>query len=510
MDAPRGAAAAMVQAETADEHFDVLVVGAGLSGIDAAYRLQTECPDKSFAILEARGAIGGTWDLFRYPGVRSDSDMYTLGFPFRPWRGDKAIVDGPSIRAYVEETAAAYGIDRRIRFHHTAKAASWSSADARWAVEVEAGGKVRRLTCGFLLLCSGYYDYESGHRPEWPGEDDFAGRIVHPQHWPADLDHDGARIVVIGSGATAVTLVPALAETAAHVVMLQRSPTYIVARPARDGLASWARRWLPQALSDRLVRLKNILLGIGFFAYSRWRPAAVRNAILKAVRAELGPDYDVERHFGPSYDPWDQRLCLVPDGDLFAAIRGGRASIATDEIERFTREGIRLRSGETLAADIVVTATGLVIKTLGGIALEVDGGPVRASDKLVYKGMMLNDVPNLALAFGYTNASWTLKCDLTARYVCRLLNHMDRHHYRICVPGLRDPDGPRRPLLDFTSTYVRRAAHLLPAQGSKPPWRVHQNYLLDFAALRLRPVADEAMTFEGRTPKGQGASDGAG
>jgi monooxygenase len=478
------------------EHLDVLIVGAGISGVDAAYHLRTRSRGKSWLILEARDAIGGTWDLFRYPGIRSDSDMYTLGFPFRPWRGDKSIVDGGSIRAYVEATARAFGIDRRIRFRHRATRASWSSSDARWTVDVEAeGGEVRRFTCAFLFLASGYYDYARGHRPEWPGEEAFRGRIVHPQFWPEDIELAGKRVVVIGSGATAVTLVPAIAEEAAHVTMLQRSPSYIVSRPSEDRIAHWLQRRLPPWLADRAVRWKNVLLGIFFFSRARGKPAEVKQAILDLARESLPPGYDVERHFSPRYNPWDQRLCLVPDGDLFAAMSAGKVAIATDGIERFTEGGIKLVSGEALAADIVVTATGLVVKLLGGIELVVDGEPVAVADRLSYKGMMLSDVPNLAVSFGYTNASWTLKCDLTSRYVCRLLNHMDRRGLDICVP--RPPAGgvERRPMLDFSSGYVRRAEGSLPHQGPKPPWRVHQNYLKDLALLSLRPVTDPAMEF---------------
>ena len=477
------------------EHLDVLIVGAGISGIDAAYHLQKRCPGKSWAILEARGAIGGTWDLFRYPGVRSDSDMYTLGFPFRPWTGDQSIVDGPSIRAYVEETARAFGIDRHIRFDHKVTRADWSSAEALWTVEAEVDGETRRFACRFLFLASGYYDYAQGYRPQWPGEADFSGRIVHPQFWPDDLDLAGRRVVVIGSGATAVTLVPALAECGAQVTMLQRSPTYIVARPSRDGIARRLQRWLPRRLADRATRWKNVLLGIFFFSRARKRPDKVRQAILKLAADSLPPDYDVERDFGPTYNPWDQRLCLVPDGDLFAAIAAGKVEIVTDRIETFTADGLRLASGRELEADIVVTATGLVVKLLGGIALGVDGAPVNVAERFSYKGMMLSDVPNLAVVFGYTNASWTLKCDLSSRYVCRLLNHMDARSYRVCVPRL--PGGPleRQPMLDFSSGYVRRAEPFLPAQGPSAPWRVHQNYLKDLVAMRLRPVADEAMEF---------------
>jgi len=482
----------MSDAQAPPEHLDVLIVGAGISGIDAAYHLQKRCPGKSWAILEARDAIGGTWDLFRFPGIRSDSDMYTLGFPFRPWRGEKAIVDGGEIREYVEETAREFGIDKRIRFGHKVARAAWSSAEARWTVETQSGAA---FTCSFLFLCSGYYDYDQGHRPEWPGEADFSGRIVHPQHWPEELDHAGKRIVVIGSGATAVTLVPALAETAAHVTMLQRSPTYIVARPSRDALAHWLQRRLPAGLADGAVRWKNVLLGIFFFSRARKRPEKVKAVILRLAAAQLPPGYDIDRHFSPSYNPWDQRVCLVPDGDLFAAMNAGRVSVVTDRIERFTPAGLALDSGATLDADIVVTATGLEMRLLGGIALTLDGAPVNVADRFSYKGMMLSDVPNLFLSFGYTNASWTLKCDLTSRYVCRLIRHMDRRDYRICVPRLGTAGMERRPMLDFSSTYVRRAEGILPAQGPRAPWRVHQNYLKDLAQMSLRPVADAAMEF---------------
>ena len=477
------------------EFVDVLIVGAGISGIDAAYHLQRRCPTKSFAILEAREAIGGTWDLFRYPGIRSDSDMYTLGFPFHPWAGDKAIVEGADIRAYVEETARAFGIDRQIRFGHRVARASWSSSAARWTVEVDVEGEHRRLACGFLFLCSGYYDYAAGYRPDWPGEGDFAGRIVHPQHWPADLNHTGKRVVVIGSGATAVTLVPALAESAAQVTMLQRSPSYIVSRPSRDGIARRLQHWLPRRLADSLTRWKNVLLGMFFFNRARQSPDRVRALLLKLAADQLPVGYDVARDFSPSYNPWDQRVCLVPDGDLFRAIHAGTVSIATDRIARFTATGVQLESGAEIAADIVVTATGLVMKLFGGIAVDVDGEPVSVAERVVYKGMMLNDVPNLALSFGYTNASWTLKCDLTSRYVCRLLNHMDRHGLATCVPRLPADGVARRSMLDFSSGYVARAGRLLPSQGDRAPWRVPQNYLADLATLGLGTVTDAAMEF---------------
>jgi cation diffusion facilitator CzcD-associated flavoprotein CzcO/alpha-beta hydrolase superfamily lysophospholipase len=489
--------AASTRAGAADiEELDIVIVGAGLSGIDAAYRFQTECAGKSYAILEARDAIGGTWDLFRYPGIRSDSDMYTLGFPFRPWSGDRAIAGGEAIRDYIADTARAFGIDRHVRFGTRVTRAAWSSAEARWTVEIEReGGEARRIRCRFLYMGSGYYDYAAGFTPSFEGVEDFAGTIVHPQHWPADLDWTGKRVVVIGSGATAVTLVPSLADKAAHVTMLQRSPTYIVSRPSADGFARWTHRVLPRTLADRATKWKSVGLGIATYAYARRRPDRMKALILKRVRAQLPENYEIERDFEPRYDPWDQRLCLVPDADLFRAMRGGKAAIVTDHIARFTKEGIALQSGRELAADVVVTATGLVLRLMGGVELVVDGVAVNPADRLIYKGMMLSDVPNLALAFGYTNASWTLKCDLSARYACRLIRHMDAHGYAICTPRRDDPSVTAEPMLGFTSGYVQRANAILPHQGSKPPWKVHQNYALDLAALTFGRLEDGTMRF---------------
>jgi cation diffusion facilitator CzcD-associated flavoprotein CzcO len=468
---------------------DVLIVGAGISGIDVAFRLQQRCPGKSFTIVEARERIGGTWDLFRFPGVRSDSDMYTLGFPFRPWPSDQAIVGGEAIRQYVEDTAREFGIFERIRFNVRVTAASWSPASRRWTVETNQGA----VSCSFLYLASGYYDYVQGHRPEWPGEADFGGRIVHPQFWPDDLDYAGKRIAVIGSGATAVTLVPAMAEEAAGVTMVQRSPSYIVAAPARDAHAKWLQRLLPEALAAPLIRWKRILLTILLFSRARRRPQRVATWIREKAREALPAGYPVERDFSPAYDPWDQRLCLIPDGDLFQAICGGKASIATGEIERFVPAGLRLKSGETIRADVVVTATGLNMKIGGGIDLFADGAPVSLPGCMIYKGMMLSGVPNLFVAFGYTNASWTLRSDLTARAVCRLLNAMDAKGRKVCIA--RPPaDLKRRSIMELSSGYVERAASALPGQGDRQPWRVPQHYLRDLASMIFRRI-DEGLEF---------------
>lgn len=482
------------------EHVDVLIVGAGLSGINAAYHVQTRCPTKSYAILEGRSAIGGTWDLFRYPGVRSDSDMYTFGYTFRPWREAKAIADGPSIRKYIRETAEEYGIDRKIRFGHQVRRAAWSSADATWTVEAERGPdtEIVRFTCNFLFMCSGYYDYASGYTPEWPGVERFAGRMVHPQKWPEGLDYTGKRVVVIGSGATAVTLVPALAEQAAHVIMLQRSPTYIVAVPSKDAIANWLHRHLPARLAPTIARWKWILLNMYFYNLARRRPAFTKQAIMRLVQQELGPEYDVDTHFAPQYNPWDQRLCLVPDADLFAAIKSGKASVVTDHITTFTETGIRLHSGQELTADIIVTATGLSLKLMSGVQLVVDGVPVELSRTMSYKGMMYSDIPNLASALGYINASWTLKCELTAGYICRLLNYMDRHGYTQCTPRRQDASIAEQPVLDLTSGYVQRAIDTLPRQGSRKPWKIYQNYARDLLSVRFSRMDDETIEFTRR------------
>lgn len=486
----------------AAEALDVLIIGAGLSGIGAAVHLQRDCPDKSFALLEAREAIGGTWDLFRYPGIRSDSDMYTLGYEFKPWRAAKAIADGPAIRDYIRETAVEHGIGAHIRTRHRMISANWSAAEARWTVEIERGPQRERMQMKprFLVFCSGYYNYAQGHRPQFPGEETFAGTLVHPQFWPEGLDYAGKRVVVIGSGATAMTLVPEMARSAAHVTMLQRSPTYVVARPATDAIAEWLKRCLPAGLAYRLIRTKNIWVGMYYYRVMRKYPAQSKAWLLRMVREALGPDFDVSKHFKPSYKPWDQRLCLVPDGDLFKCLREGRASVATDQIDTFTPDGIRLRSGELLKADVVVTATGLQLNLLGDAKLSLDGVPVKPADLLLYKGMMLSGVPNLVNTFGYTHASWTLKADLTARYFGRVLRHMDKTGDTVFTPQ-RAADVEAEPFVTLNSGYIQRAGALLPKQGLRMPWQLHQNYLLDLLALRFGKVADGVMAFA------RGASD---
>ncbi len=482
-------------APLAEPDLDVLIVGAGISGIDAAYHIQRGLPDQRFAIFEARDRIGGTWDLFRYPGIRSDSDMHTLGFPFHPWRGDKAIADGAAIRTYIEETARTFGIGDKIRYRHQVLSASWHSADARWTIRYRMADRTAETTCRFLYLGAGYYDYAAGHAPTFPGQHGFAGRWIHPQHWPDDLDVDGKRIVVIGSGATAVTLVPALAALGAQVTMLQRSPTYIVSRPARDAVADALYRWLPERAASRLARWKSIAYGIVTYRLARRQPDRMRALIMKGTRHHLPDMPDVERHFTPRYAPWDQRLCLVPDADLFAALRQGRAAIVTDAIRAIDPEGIVLESGGRIEADIIVAATGLQMKLIGGIALSVDGVPVDPAGRFIYRGMMLEGVPNLVLAFGYTNASWTLKIDLVSRRFCRTLGYMRRKRMAVCIPGRPAPDVAPRPMLDFDSGYIRRVEHSLPRQGSQYPWRVRQNYFLDLLAFRFGRIADGVLTF---------------
>ena len=477
------------------EHVDVLIVGAGVSGIGAAARLTQVHPHRSFLVLEARAASGGTWDLFRYPGVRSDSDMFTMGYRFRPWRGERALADGPSILAYLRDTAREYGVEERTRYEHRVTDADWDSAAARWTVTAQTPDGPVTLTTSFLWACSGYYDYDRPFQPELPGIDRFEGPVVHPQHWPEDLDTTGKRVVVVGSGATAMTLVPALADAGAgHVTMLQRSPTYVLALPAVDPVARVLRRWLPERTSYWLTRWKNIGVTIATFQLSQRAPRAARRFIRNAAAKQLPEGYPVDVHFKPAYDPWDQRLCLVPDGDLFRTIREGSVDVVTDTIDTFTSDGVRVSSGEVIPAEVVVTATGLNLKIVGDVSLRVDGEDVDLRERMAYRALMFGGVPNFAFTIGYTNASWTLKADLVADYVCRLLTHLDEHGLRSAVP-VPDPDVAPAPFMDFTPGYVLRSLHLLPQQGDQEPWRLRQNYVYDVRSIRRSPVDDGVLRF---------------
>ncbi len=478
------------------EHLDVVIVGAGISGVSAAWHLQDRCPTKSYAILEKRQAMGGTWDLFRYPGIRSDSDMYTLGFRFRPWTERQAIADGKPILEYVKSTAAMYGIDKHIRLDHKVLAADWSSTENRWTLHIESNGAPSTITCSFLFLCSGYYNYEQGYAPTFPGSEDFTGPIIHPQHWPEDLDYADKNVVVIGSGATAVTLIPALANSGAkHVTMLQRSPSYIVSQPKRDKLADRLNRWLPDNMAYFAVRWKNVLRQAALYGACRRFPQRMRNILLGFVERQLPDGYDVQKHFGPQYNPWDQRLCLVPSGDLFRAIRNGQADMVTDTIERFTATGIRLNSGRELPADIIITATGLNLQLFGGATVTVDGQPVDLTKAMAYKGMMLSGLPNMTYTVGYTNASWTLKADLVSEFACRLLNYMDDNGFDTVVVEHPGSAVDERPFMEFTPGYVMRSLEELPKQGSRTPWRLNQNYLLDIRLIRRGKIDDEGLRF---------------
>ncbi len=490
----------MVQLEeTETMHFDVLIVGAGLSGVGAAHYLQTECPWATYAIFEARDTIGGTWDLFRYPGIRSDSDMHTLGYSFRPWGGERSIADGDSILQYIKDTATESGVDTHVRFNHRVIAADWSTTESRWHITAKRTdtNEILHLTAGFIFACSGYYRYDHGYLPHFEGVGDYAGTLVHPQFWPESLDFAGKRIVVIGSGATAVTLVPALAQSAAHVTMLQRSPTYMASLPVKSPVVAMLRRLLPPRQAGTAAKWFHALVTQAFYQVSRRYPKVVRRLLLKGLARQLPPGYDIATHFTPQYDPWDQRFCATPNGDLFKSIRAGTSSVVTDHIERFTDRGLLLTSGRELEADIIVTATGLELLFLGGIALSVDRAAIDPATRLTYKGMMLEGVPNMAIAIGYTNASWTLKCDLTCDYVCRLLNHMHEHGLTQCVPRNSGAVVGSEPILGLTSGYIQRSVHLLPKQGASDPWRVHQSYLRDYRALKMSEVDDSIMEFTG-------------
>ena len=476
---------------------DVLIVGAGLSGIDAAWHLQRQLPHLRYAILESRAELGGTWSLFRYPGIRSDSDMYTLGFPFRPWRGEKSLADGATILRYMKDTARDAGIDQHIRFQHRAVAAAWDSTAARWLVTVETGeARVpRQLSCRFLHLCTGYYDYAEGHSPQFPGEADFRGERIHPQFWPEGFDYTGKRIVVIGSGATAVTLVPAMAPLAAHVTMLQRSPTWIASLPSKDNIADFLRRWLPAGPAHSLVRAKQVAYSLVTYQIARRWPHLMRKALRQGQRAILGRGYDIDTHLTPRYQPWDERLCLVPDGDLFRAIRGGKADIVTDQIDTLTPDGIRLQSGRELQADVIITATGLRLLPGGGLKVEVDGVPVDLGATYAYQGVMLGNLPNISFCVGYINASWTLRADLVSRWVCRVLRLMERKGYTVVRPRCDASRLQPHPLLEFRAGYVQRSVDIFPKQGAALPWRFKQNFLFDLAMLRWRPLRDGTLEF---------------
>jgi cation diffusion facilitator CzcD-associated flavoprotein CzcO len=478
-------------------HFNVIVVGAGISGIGAGYYLQKKCPNKSFVILEGRDNIGGTWDLFRYPGIRSDSDMNTMGFRFKPWMGVKSIADGPSILSYLHETVKENDLNKKIHFNQWVNEASWSSRDSQWTVQVEnkKTQELQDFTCDFLFLCGGYYNYEEGYTPHFAGRENFLGQIIHPQKWPKNLDYKNKKVVVIGSGATAVTIIPTMAEEAAHVTMLQRSPTYFLSAPDEDPVGNFLRKFISSKLTYKLVRWKNIRFQWWFFQKCRKFPKKVKEFLIKQVREELGPNYDIETHFTPKYNPWEQRMCLVPNGDFFNAINAGKASVITDHIDRFTKKGIKLKSGGEVEADLIVTATGLNLEVCNGIKLEVDNNEVDISKTMTYKGMMFSDIPNLVATFGYTNASWTLRADLTSEYVCRLLNFMDKKGYANCCPRTAEHVEPDGDWLDFTSGYVKRSMHKFPKQGSRDPWRNTQNFPKDVLAIRWGNIDNKELKF---------------
>jgi cation diffusion facilitator CzcD-associated flavoprotein CzcO len=478
-------------------YYDVIIVGAGLSGIGAAYHLQDKCPNKTFTVLEGRAAMGGTWDLFKYPGIRSDSDMYTLGFPFNPWKNPKAIADGPAILQYIKDTAAKFGIDKKIQFNHKVVDASWSDAEKMWTLKIapHEGVQHETLKCKFLTMCSGYYDYDKGYTPEFPGIENYKGQVVHPQKWTSDIDYENKQVVIIGSGATAVTLVPEIAKKAAKVTMLQRSPTYIMSLPSVDNTAEFLKKVLPEKTAHNLIRWKNVFLSIFLYNASRKYPKAIKNFILKGVKKQLGDNYDL-KHFDPKYAPWDQRLCLVPDGDLFLSIKKGKAEMVTDTINTFTEKGILLNSGKELAADLIVTATGLKVQLLGGMTIHINGQLGDTAKTHAYRGVMFSDVPNFAFTVGYTNASWTLKCDLSCQFVTKVLNYMDAHNYEVCVPRFDSNTFETEPLLDFNAGYVLRALDVLPKQGSKHPWKVYQNYVKDVMALKWSGVDDKYLEYK--------------
>lgn len=477
-------------------HYDVIVVGAGIAGIGAAYHLQSKCPGKKITVLEARDRIGGTWDLFKYPGIRSDSDMYTLGFSFNPWKEPQAIADGPAILKYIKETASKFGIDQKIQFNHKVADASWSDKEERWTLKISSHKNVKHevLTCNFLFMCSGYYDYENGYTPEFKGIETFKGQIIHPQKWDPKTNYSNKKVVIIGSGATAITLVPEMAKKAGKVTMLQRSPSYVISVPGEDPVVPLVKKFLPAEASYELIRWKNIMLMLGFYKAARQWPNAIRRLIATGVKQQLGSEYDM-KHFNPTYKPWDQRVCVVPDADLFKAIKNGKAEIVTDTIKRFTPTGILLDSGRELDADIIVTATGLRVQLLGGMTMHINNKLVELGKIHVYRGVMMSDIPNFAITVGYTNASWTLKCDLSCHFVTKLLNYMDRKNHTVCIPRFDPSKYQSEPLLDFNSGYVQRAANHTPKQGSEAPWKVHQNYLRDTLSLKMTDMNDKVLEY---------------
>lgn len=476
-----------------DTHFDVLIVGAGLSGIGAAVHLLKRAPGRSYQILEMREAMGGTWDLFRYPGIRSDSDMHTLGFNFKPWKAQKAIADGPAIREYIHETADEYGINSNIRYGHKVVSAEWDSDTARWTVSVEVDGKTQKLTCSWLHMCAGYYRYDQGYTPEFEGRDDFQGDIIHPQLWPEDYDYSRKKVVIIGSGATAMTMVPAMTDKAEHVTMLQRSPTYVVSRPSEDKFANALRKILPGMMAYGITRWRNVLMQLFVYDRTRKAPDKVKQRLLDMTREEIGDEL-VEKHFTPEYNPWDQRLCLIPDGDLYTALKEEKASVVTDHIDRFTKTGIKLKSGEELRADLIVTATGLDLLFIGGTEITVDGRKQNPHDLLNYRGAMVSNIPNMTAVFGYTNASWTLRADLTSEYMCKVLNHMEKENFVEARP-VADNVEPAQDFLDFSSGYVQRAVDRFPQQGHSAPWVITQNYARDILLMRHGKLEDGALIF---------------
>ena len=480
-----------------DNHFDVIVIGAGISGIGAGYHLQTKCPGKSYAILEGRDTIGGTWDLFKYPGIRSDSDMYTLGFSFFPWKEKEAIADGPSILKYLDETSKKFNIDKKIKFNHYVKDASWCSEKSIWTLKVEDKNlmDIVTISCNFIFMCSGYYSYEKGYTPDFDGINEFNGKIMHPQKWDTSIDYSNKEVIVIGSGATAVTLVPEMAKDAKHVTMLQRSPTYVVSAPQQDPLAIFLQKYLPSKLSYFIVRWKNILRQQWYFRLCKKNPKRVKDFIINQVRKSLGHDYDVDKHFTPNYNPWDQRMCLVPNGDLFKSIRKKQTSVVTDTIDKFTATGIKLESGKTLAADLIVTATGLNLEICSNINLKVDGKDINLPDTVTYKGMMFSGVPNLVSTFGYTNASWTLGADLTSEYVCRLLNYMKKSSIKKCCPEANSKIENNDDWLNLTSGYIKRSKDIFPKQGRRSPWTNNQNFLKDIFQIRYGKINDGEIKF---------------